>query len=147
MRIDNGTAVSAADDVGARLAGELAEERGAVSVGARGGWLTGGPRGARATVGAPGTGLFWTERIPAATPPNARHQASFGGLVLLMRDRGAVRTRALASRIDHIAEISHHCRGVPAGELAGYLRRSAREQGAARSRHKTAVWMRGLNRV
>lgn len=33
-----------------------------VSVGHRGGWLTVGPRGSRATVSVPGTGLFWTER-------------------------------------------------------------------------------------
>jgi hypothetical protein len=41
-----------------------------LSVGRRGGWFTIGPRGRRATVGAPGTGLFYTRVIP---PP--QHQA------------------------------------------------------------------------
>jgi hypothetical protein len=36
-----------------------------LSVGRRGAWYTAGPRGQRATVGLPGTGLFWTERLPA----------------------------------------------------------------------------------
>jgi hypothetical protein len=37
-----------------------------LSVGRKGMWLTAGPRGRRATVGLPGTGLFWTEKIPPA---------------------------------------------------------------------------------
>ena len=42
-----------------------------LSVGGRGAWLTSGTRGRRATVGLPGTGLFWTERLkPAAAAPN-----------------------------------------------------------------------------
>jgi hypothetical protein len=41
-----------------------------LSVGHRGAWLTFGPRGRRATVGLPGTGLFWTEHAP---PTPLRH--------------------------------------------------------------------------
>ena len=36
-----------------------------LSVGRRGAWYTAGPRGHRATLGLPGTGLFWTQRLPA----------------------------------------------------------------------------------
>lgn len=39
-----------------------------LSVGHRGAWYSIGRRGGRATVGLPGTGLFWTERVPAAAP-------------------------------------------------------------------------------
>jgi hypothetical protein len=35
------------------------------SVGRRGAWYTFSPRGQRVTVGAPGTGLFLTQQIPA----------------------------------------------------------------------------------
>jgi hypothetical protein len=31
----------------------------------------------------PGTGLFWTERIPPAEPPNAAHRVSFGLVMLI----------------------------------------------------------------
>ena len=41
-----------------------------LSLGHRGFWYTVGPRGRRATVGLPGTGLFWTE-----TEPWARREA------------------------------------------------------------------------
>jgi hypothetical protein len=34
-----------------------------LSVGHCGAWYTVGPRGQRVTVGAPGTGIFWTERV------------------------------------------------------------------------------------
>jgi Protein of unknown function (DUF4236) len=34
-----------------------------LSVGRKGAWFTAGPRGRRATVGWPGSGLFWTERL------------------------------------------------------------------------------------
>jgi hypothetical protein len=34
-----------------------------LSVGRKGAWFTAGPRGRRATVGLPGSGLFWTERV------------------------------------------------------------------------------------
>lgn len=70
------------------------------SIGHRGAWYTVGSRGQRATVGLPGTGLFWTERIgkehaaqnrsgrggsarsgnhklPPAAPPHAGHRWAF----------------------------------------------------------------------
>ena len=49
------------------------------SIGHRGAWYTVGSHGQRATLGLPGTGLFWTERIggkPAGhtAPPHAGHR-------------------------------------------------------------------------
>ena len=45
-----------------------------VSVGGRGGWLTFGKKGTRATVGIPGTGMSWSVKIgeapPAHQPPS-----------------------------------------------------------------------------
>jgi len=41
------------------------------SIGRRGSWLTFGPRGTRATVGIPGTGLSYTEQSPWARPKSA----------------------------------------------------------------------------
>ena len=66
---------------GARPAGQFVEER---AVGHRGGWLMFGARGTRATVGVPGTGLFWTERIPPAAPPSAAHRVNFGVAALMV---------------------------------------------------------------
>lgn len=48
-----------------------------VSIGRRGVWYTIGPRGRRLTVGAPGTGLYWTESYPPAAPPHAGHRGLF----------------------------------------------------------------------
>jgi hypothetical protein len=49
-----------------------------LSVGRKGMWYTAGPRGQRATLGLPGTGLFWSEHYPnqpatkgPAGPPGA----------------------------------------------------------------------------
>ena len=62
-----------------------------VSVGRRGAWYTAGRRGQRVTVGAPGTGLFWTEKLePRRTASQAGRQwlgvfiaiAAIVGLVL-----------------------------------------------------------------
>ena len=39
-----------------------------VSVGSRGGWLTFGKKGTRATVGIPGTGMSWSEKIDDPAP-------------------------------------------------------------------------------
>jgi hypothetical protein len=39
-----------------------------VSVGGRGGWLTFGKKGTRATVGIPGTGMSWSEKIEDPAP-------------------------------------------------------------------------------
>ena len=57
-----------------------------LSIGHRGLWYTVGPRGRRVTLGIPGTGLYWTERVPPARAPHAGHQASFvlGVLGLLL---------------------------------------------------------------
>jgi Protein of unknown function (DUF4236) len=48
-----------------------------LSIGGRGAWYTIGPHGRRATLGLPGTGLFWTERIPPHQPVHAGHQSAF----------------------------------------------------------------------
>ncbi len=40
-----------------------------LSIGHRGTWYTVGPRGRRVTLGIPGSGLFWTQRLPAAGAP------------------------------------------------------------------------------
>ena len=39
-----------------------------VSVGSRGGWLTFGKKGTRTTVGIPGTGMSWSEKIDDPAP-------------------------------------------------------------------------------
>jgi len=39
-----------------------------VSVGSHGGWLTFGKKGTRATVGIPGTGMSWSEKIEDPAP-------------------------------------------------------------------------------
>ena len=36
------------------------------------------------TMGVPGTGLFWTERIPPAAPPSAAHRVNFGVAALIV---------------------------------------------------------------
>jgi len=60
-----------------------------LSIGHRGGRYTFGPRGRRVTLGLPGTGLYWTERVPPAAPVHAGHRMAFIlpivglGLVLL----------------------------------------------------------------
>jgi len=56
------------------------------SIGHRGAWYTVGPRGRRATLGVPGTGLYWTEKIPPAAPPRAGHRWAFTlfGLVVIL---------------------------------------------------------------
>ena len=48
-----------------------------LSIGGRGAWFTIGPRGRRVTVGLPGTGLFWTERLSAAVPPHTGRKWAF----------------------------------------------------------------------
>jgi hypothetical protein len=45
----------------------LSKSGASVSVGQKGAWWTTGPRGRRVTIGAPGTGLFWTQQ--ASGPP------------------------------------------------------------------------------
>jgi hypothetical protein len=43
----------------------LSRSGASLSVGRKGMWYTAGPRGQRATLALPGTGLFWTQRLPA----------------------------------------------------------------------------------
>jgi hypothetical protein len=46
-----------------------------LSLGRRGAWYTSGRRGQRVTLGAPGTGLFWTEKLePRRTASQAGRQ-------------------------------------------------------------------------
>ena len=66
----------------------LSKSGASLSVGRRGLWNTIGHHRRRVTVGAPGTGLYWTETIPPARPPHAVHRLAFaavviGGLVLI----------------------------------------------------------------
>jgi len=51
---------------GVRL--NLSKSGTSVSVGSRGGWLTFGKKGTRATVGIPGTGMSWSEKIEEPAP-------------------------------------------------------------------------------
>ena len=59
----------------------LSKSGASLSVGHRGAWYTVGPRGRRATLGLPGTGLFWTERYPPAAGPHGGHRVAFVLLV------------------------------------------------------------------
>jgi hypothetical protein len=47
-----------------------------------GAWWTVGRRGQRATVGLPGSGLYWTERVPPAPPPHGGHRLAFVVVVI-----------------------------------------------------------------
>jgi Protein of unknown function (DUF4236) len=47
----------------------LSKSGASVSIGRRGLWYTMGPRGQRVTVGAPETGLFWTEHRRVTRAP------------------------------------------------------------------------------
>ena len=48
-----------------------------VSVRGRGGWLTFGKKGTRATVGLPGTGMSWSEKIEDPAPEGEQHSIIF----------------------------------------------------------------------
>jgi hypothetical protein len=48
-----------------------------LSVGHRGAWYTVGPNGRRVSLGLPGSGLFWTERIPPHRPVHHGHRFAF----------------------------------------------------------------------
>lgn len=58
----------------------LSKSGASLSLGHRGGWLTFGPRGARASVGLPGTGLSYSTQLSGG--PHLGHQAAF--LLLLL---------------------------------------------------------------
>ena len=53
-----------------------------VSVGGRGGWLTFGKKGTRATVGIPGTGMSWSEKIDSPAPQQTTPSFSILGLLV-----------------------------------------------------------------
>ena len=53
----------------------LSKSGASVSIGHRSLWWTIGSRGQRVTAGLPGSGLFWSQRIPPAPAPHAGHQA------------------------------------------------------------------------
>jgi hypothetical protein len=55
----------------------LSKSGASLSIGHRGAWYTVGPRGQRATLGVPGTGLFWTEKVSPAAPLHAGHRWAF----------------------------------------------------------------------
>jgi hypothetical protein len=48
-----------------------------LSIGHRGAWYTIGPRGSRASLGLPGTGLYAVETYPPAAAPHAGHRGAF----------------------------------------------------------------------
>jgi uncharacterized protein DUF4236 len=60
----------------------LSKSGASLSIGHRGAWYTVGPRGRRATLGIPGSGLYYTENIPPSAPPHAGHRL-FGLAVVL----------------------------------------------------------------
>jgi uncharacterized protein DUF4236 len=62
----------------------LSKSGASVSIGHRGAWYTVGPRGRRATLGIPGTGIYWTEEIPPSARPHAGHRSAFGIAVILL---------------------------------------------------------------
>ena len=53
-----------------------------VSVGGRGAWLTFGKKGTRATVGIPGTGMSWSEKIDSPSPDSPAPRFSLLGFIL-----------------------------------------------------------------
>ena len=59
----------------------LSKSGASVSIGRRGAWYTLGPRSQRMTVGAPGTGLFWTEHSGATRAPG--HVRALGVLAIV----------------------------------------------------------------
>jgi hypothetical protein len=54
-----------------------------VSVGGRGAWLTFGKKGTRATVGIPGTGMSWSEKIESPQHANST-RSIFGTIIRLI---------------------------------------------------------------
>ena len=53
-----------------------------VSVGGRGAWLTFGKKGTHATVGIPGTGMNWSEKIDSPNPESPDPRFSLVGFIL-----------------------------------------------------------------
>jgi hypothetical protein len=62
----------------------LSKSGASLSIGHRGLWYTLGHHRRRVSVGAPGTGLYWTESYPSgAQAPHGGHQAAFIACVLI----------------------------------------------------------------
>ena len=75
-----------------------------LSIGHRGLWYTFGPHGRRrATLGLPGTGLYWTETIPPARAPHAGHRLAFVVVVIAA-------CHALAGRMEQARDAADHLR-------------------------------------
>lgn len=55
-----------------------------LSLGGHGMWYTFGTRGRRATIGIPGSGLYWTEHIPPARPATHGHRFLFIVIILIL---------------------------------------------------------------
>jgi hypothetical protein len=64
----------------------LSRSGASVSVGRKGFWATGGPRGRHLTAGIPGTGLSWTERAPplVALAPGQSFLAVWGWPLVIL---------------------------------------------------------------
>ena len=62
----------------------LSKSGASLSIGHRGAWYTVGPRGGRATLGLPGTGFFWTEKVSPAAPLHAGHRWTFVVVLLVV---------------------------------------------------------------
>jgi uncharacterized protein DUF4236 len=62
----------------------LSKSGASLSIGHRGAWYTVGPRGRRVSLGLPGTGIYWTEKVPPAAPPHSGHRSTFGLAVILL---------------------------------------------------------------
>jgi hypothetical protein len=58
------------------LRANLSKSGVSLSIGRKGAWFTTGPRGRRATVGVPGSGLFWTERVNVPHAVQGRPEGS-----------------------------------------------------------------------
>jgi Protein of unknown function (DUF4236) len=61
----------------------LSRSGASLSIGHRSAWFTIGPREPRVTLGAPGTGLYWTEVVPPTRPPHAGQRAAFIAAVIV----------------------------------------------------------------
>ncbi len=55
----------------------LSRSGASLSIGHRGAWYTVGPRGRRVSLGVPGTGVYWTEKVSPTAPVHAGHRSGF----------------------------------------------------------------------
>ena len=110
-----------------------------LSIGHCGAWYTVGPRGRRATMGLPGTGLFWPEKAPPASPPRAGHRVAFIVVVARCRCAARARARVIVSPPASTLPVTRACRegrlprtggGVVAGSSFANAERSASRRGA-----------------